>query len=395
MRSWAGSVPRLPAPQARSVKRSTASGSAYRPASTTGTRGARSGPGGRRGSRGPRVTTRTSGASASIAGSAGVQPLERRHLAREVPVLPGLVGVLVVEEHEVVGVPVGAQRGHLVGEGAARLEDVHADQAREPPVHGVGGDRRGPEPVHLREAGSAGRWSKPRSSTMLAGAASARRGRASATNRLTRSAVAWASGACACTGRGGRPRAWGSVSDRRPDRPGPRSTRTNRCSLTGSTRISAPGTRIRRRRSTSAAHRSVGIRPARRSVMRPVVVDGAEVTPGGDVAGPEVEVDPERLQDAAPHRVAKRLVAEEAEVPGAAARGDAGGDVAQEAAGAPPGQRVQVGDPRGLQLGAGRWRDPGSPPARPPRGGRSWWCRGWPGSGSGPGPSRASCGWRV
>jgi hypothetical protein len=46
----------------------------------------------------------------------GVQPLEGRDLGREVAVLAGLVGVLVVEEEEVVGVPVGGERLHLVRE---------------------------------------------------------------------------------------------------------------------------------------------------------------------------------------------------------------------------------------------------------------------------------------
>ena len=106
---------------------------------------------------------------------------------------------------------------------------------------------------------------------MLAGAASASSGRAASTKRLTRAAVRAASGAAAVTGRGGTPVAWGSVSVTRPDSPEPRSTSTKRCSFTGSMRSSAPSTRISRRRSQSRTQTSVGMRPARRSVMRPFV----------------------------------------------------------------------------------------------------------------------------
>jgi len=48
------------------------------------------------------------------------------------------------------------------------------------------------------------------------------------------------------------------------------------------------------------------------------------------------------------------IVAEEAEVTGPAARGDAGAHVAQQAARGPAGERVQGGDARGLQLALAR-----------------------------------------
>ena len=187
---------------------------------------------------------------------------------------------------------------------------------------------------------------------MFAGAASARRRPGlghEAVDEVRR--VLGASGAWACTGRGGWPVAWGSVSDRWPDSPAPRSTRTKRCSLTGSTRSSTPGTAD----ASQAIHeRGAPLRgdPAGPPVGDPAGrVEGAEVPARRDVARPEVEVDAQGLQDAAPDRVAERLVAEQAEVPRAAPRGDAGADVAEQAAGAPPRQRVQVGHPGRLQLG--------------------------------------------
>ena len=60
-------------------------------------------------------------------------------------------------------------------------------------------------------------------------------------------------------------------------------------------------------------------------------VDGAEVAAGGQVVRPQVEIDAQRLQHAAPHRVGERVVAEQAEVAGPAAGGDSGRDVAQGA----------------------------------------------------------------
>jgi hypothetical protein len=83
---------------------------------------------------------------------------------------------------------------------------------------------------------------------------------------------------------------------------------------------------------------------------RAVGVDGAEVPPRGDVATLQLEVDAERLQDPAPHRVAQRIVAEEAQVPGAAARGDPGADVAEQPARGVAGEAVESGDVGGLEL---------------------------------------------
>src|SRR2546428_7610950 len=67
---------------------------------------------------------------------------------------------------------------------------------------------------------------------MLAGAASASRRRAPATNAFTRCADAFAFGSSGFTGRGARPSACGSVSESRPESPPalprPRRTRTKR-----------------------------------------------------------------------------------------------------------------------------------------------------------------------
>ena len=60
-----------------------------------------------------------------------------------------------------------------------------------------------------------------------------------------------------------------SVSAMFPPRPGPRNTTTKRCSFTGSTNTSTPGIETLRSFIANGALCSVGIRPARRSVMFP------------------------------------------------------------------------------------------------------------------------------
>ena len=81
-----------------------------------------------------------------------------------------------------------------------------------------------------------------------------------------------------------------------------------------------------------------------------VGVDGAEVAAGGDIALLQIDVDAQGLQDAAADEVLHRVVTEEAQVAGAAARSDAGKHRHREAAGALLGQPVQVRDVGGLQL---------------------------------------------
>src|SRR4029453_19460800 len=62
-------------------------------------------------------------------------------------------------------------------------------------------------------------------------------------------------------------------------------------------------------------------------------VHSAEVPAGRDVPRAKLELDAERLEHAAAHLILEGIVAEETEMAGAAARGDPGRDVADEAAG--------------------------------------------------------------
>ena len=72
-------------------------------------------------------------------------------LAREVAVLAGGVGRLVVDEEEVVVVPVLAHGGDLRRERVPCVEHVHANEAREPAIHRVGRDGGGAQLPELRE----------------------------------------------------------------------------------------------------------------------------------------------------------------------------------------------------------------------------------------------------
>ena len=89
------------------------------------------------------------GAEGLDAGDHPVEFLDALHLLRERAVLAGGVGVLEVEEEEVVVLPAGGQGVDLLVEGVGRADQRHADEPGEPLVHRVDGDRRRAEPVEL------------------------------------------------------------------------------------------------------------------------------------------------------------------------------------------------------------------------------------------------------
>ena len=84
-------------------------------------------------------------------GNRRIEVLNRLLLAREIAILAGGVRVLVVQEEEVVLVPMAAQRLDLRGEGVARAEDIHADEACEPAVHRIHRDGGGAQLPQFRE----------------------------------------------------------------------------------------------------------------------------------------------------------------------------------------------------------------------------------------------------
>src|SRR5206468_3984398 len=92
-------------------------------------------------------------------------------------------------------------------------------------------------------------------------------------------------------------------------------------------------------------------------------VDRAEVAARGEVAGAQVELDPERLEDAAADLIVQGIVAEEPEVAGAASRRDAGRDVTNEPAGGVGGELGQIRQVSRLELGASRFGSRKAPEA--------------------------------
>ena len=252
-----------------------------------------------------------------------VEALERGDLGVEVAVLARLVGVLVVQEEEVVAAP------------TARAS-VSISSANVPPVLSTSMPTRRARPRYIGYAamaaarspnvsgkrGRCGCWSKPRSRSMLAGAASReQRARGLHEGVHERGGLRPPRARGRRTGRGGTPELL-RIRLGEPARTdaAPRRTRTKRCSFTGSTRTSTPSRRIARSRSTRRTQTSVAMRPARRSVIAPRASTVQKLPARGHVARPQLEVDAERLEHAAAHRIAQGIVAEEAEVAGPAAR---------------------------------------------------------------------------
>ena len=83
-------------------------------------------------------------------------------------------------------------------------------------------------------------------------------------------------------------------------------------------------------------------------------VHAAEVAADGDVVLAKIHAYAERLQRSPANDVLQRVVSEQREVSGPASRSYAGRDGQRDAAGAAGRQRVQIRNPRRLQLGLAR-----------------------------------------
>ena len=250
------------------------------------------------------------------------------------------------------------QRRELLRERAAGLEDLHPHHLRESPIHRVGRNRRASEPVDLGE---------PRKLRRLVEAPQEDhvRGR-----RVGEQPASLGDELVDEGGGGFRFRVEGLDGERR---------------LVEQLRI-ALGELCRQLRGAGAAARAEDedeamllhgldehldpgqtdraqpLRQAHAEVRRdpagPAVFDAAraihraEVPARGDVARAQVELDAERLQDAPPDLEAKRIVAEEPEVPGAATRGNPGRDVTDEPARRLARQLGEIGQARCFELRA-------------------------------------------
>ena len=85
--------------------------------------------------------------------------------------------------------------------------------------------------------------------------------------------------------------------------------------------------------------------------QKPIAVYGTEVAAGGHVSGLEFYVNPQRFQDASANLVFQRVVAEQRQVPRAAAGSDTRQDRRGQPAGALFRHGVEVGRVGRLQLG--------------------------------------------
>ena len=99
------------------------------------------------------VTISTSGFRAVIRGTAASNSSIRFTFAAKLPSSPRAVGVLEVDEEEIVLRPVLFEHVDLLGERLRLADDLHADQPGQALVHRIDGDRGGPQAVDFFVAG--------------------------------------------------------------------------------------------------------------------------------------------------------------------------------------------------------------------------------------------------
>ena len=218
--------------------------------------------------------------------------------------------------------------------------------------------------------------SKPRSRMAFALGSSARSVRTCACRSARSSAVRLASGSSGSASSGGTPVCCGSVSVRCGSRPSPRSTTSTRCSRSWRKNTSAPSRRTPSlSRATTACASGSGMRPARRSVIAPEASSVHRLPRAATSPGRSSKSRPAALERAPPELELLGVVAEQAEVAGARAGGDAGADRFDQAGDAvvrrarrggacrPPRARCRSGGRRSRR---GRPSRPGGSWCRPP-----------------------------
>ena len=262
-----------------------------------------------------------------------------------------------MDEEVVVTLPVLAERRHLVGESGAGLEHFHPDELGKTAIHRVRRDGRGAQAENLGKAGQ-GRQLVEAAQQHHVGRSGVRESLAC----LGDEAVDQIGGAL------------GAGLEGSHGKGGPQSLRI------GLTQAAAEAGAAQDEHEPVLLdglhqHLDAGKPDVAQPLGQPDVhlgrdapgppvgdaarrVDGAEVPASGHVAGSEVELDAQRFEHTAAHRVAQRVITEEPEVPGATARCDARCHVAEQSAGGLGGERVEVRQARrfhlrlaGLQVG--------------------------------------------
>ena len=201
----------------------------------------------------------------------GVELFDPLHLGVEVAVFARAVGVLEVDEEEVVLRPVLARARRSARRASGPCRRCPCPPAAPGPC--TSDRRRSPPPCRPYTSsyvGSFGLPAKPRSVRPLAFFSPAKQLRAPArrTPRRLRPSSRWP-GRSPWARAAARPSLADRCRARRRPSPAPRKTTTKRCSFTGSTKTSTPGIFTSRSSIASGALSSLAMRPARRSVMLP------------------------------------------------------------------------------------------------------------------------------
>ena len=258
---------------------------------------------------------------------AAVNFLGPLHLGVEVAVFARAVGVFEVDEEEVVVVPILFEHLHLLVERLGLADNIHADQSGQALVHRIDGDRRRPAGRRLPRSWAG--WAWPRTPAWCSRWPSADRPEiflACSMNSAATWAVLSLSGWSHAGASGGTPVAWGSVSATLPPRPFPAKHDDKAMLFHRLDKDLDAGNRdlaeLDRQRGTLFGGDAPGT--AVGDVAR--CVERAEVAADGDIAFLKFETDAGRLQRPATDQILERIVAEQPQVPGPAARADAGLD---------------------------------------------------------------------
>ena len=279
-----------------------------------------------------------------IRGIDGVELFDLLHLGVEVAVLARAVGVLEVDEEEVVLAPVllPARRSARPASGPCRRSPCRPAG----PGPCTSDRRRSPRPSGHRlprSSADSGRPAKPRSVRPLAFFSPASSFVAAAIHWLATSAVFWLP-ASLRLGRKRRHADGLRIGVVHVARPGPARERRRRSDAPSPARRRSrtPGILTSRSRMASGALSSVGMRPARRSLILPAASSVQKLPRAATSPGCMAKPMPVASKRPAADEVFERVVAKQAQVARPAAGSDAGTDRNAAALHADFGQGIEV-----------------------------------------------------
>ena len=282
-----------------------------------------------------------------------VELFDRGDLARAVAVFTSGVGVLVVQEEVVVVVPRLAQDRELLVEIRGAAEHVHAEQARDAAVHRVDRDRSRLQPVARREARELTVGVEPAEEDDVRARLVGERGAHVAVELGDE--VGGVLGV-AVERLGGERRHAGAlrvgVGEAGVEPLAAQHDEQSVFALVPEEHLD-PGDAHRRLQVVDDGA-GVGVGDAARAPVGDgaVSAEGGDVAAGRDVTGLELEVEPGGGEGAAPELELDGVVAEQAQVAGAGAGGDAGADGLRQPCDALGREAVEVRGDGFFELGA-------------------------------------------